>query len=408
MAFAIYRKFVFGPSFMIWCLKNRIDRNFIKNLSPVKKIMKYKGQGNIMDDCRGCAAKISQTILNSSLIDADLDSFATSPEDSVEIYKSGKDIILQSVDGFPALISDPWLNAKITTLHACSDLWACGAKLSSAQALISLPKVEKDYQKYLFSQALKGIKSTIEDQGGKLIGGHTFESRSLFNKPHTLGMEISLTVQGVLKNGAKSWLKSGMQIGDILLMSRPLGVGIYFAGQMQNKNLIERSDEITKILATSQQYLIEQIYLFEEQFGTSLVNAATDITGYGFMGHLKEMVDSSNLFRNQNNLEPIKVILDASAFKAYPGVLDLIRKNIKSTLFESNKEIIEPIFKKNCIDRIISFSSENSINKETLSETISLLLDPQTCGPLLISCNPKFESILKDNWYKVGEVIKGN
>ena len=51
-----------------------------------------------------------------------------------------QDIILQSVDGFPALISDPWLNAKITVLHACSDLWACGVKLSSAQALISFQK----------------------------------------------------------------------------------------------------------------------------------------------------------------------------------------------------------------------------------------------------------------------------
>ena len=158
-------------------------------------------------------------------------------------------------------------------MHACSDLWACGAKLSSAQALISLPKVEKDSQNYLFSQALKGIKSTVEDQGGKLIGGHTFESRSLVNKPYSLGMEISLTVQGILNNGSKPWLKSGMQIGDILLMSRPLGVGIYFAAQMQNKKLGGSSDQIMKNLVTSQQHLIDQIYVFQEHFGESIVNS---------------------------------------------------------------------------------------------------------------------------------------
>tara|TARA_Y100000768_G_scaffold85319_1_gene61056 strand:- start:849 stop:1475 length:627 start_codon:yes stop_codon:yes gene_type:complete len=197
-----------------------------------------------MEDCRGCAAKIPQSILNKSLISAQLENSATSPKDSVEIYKNNQDTILQSVDGFPALISDPWLNAKITVLHACSDLWACGVKLSSVQALISLPKVGKDFQSYLFTHCLKGIKTTVEEQGGELIGGHTFESRSLVDKPYSLGIDISLTVQGVLKNGAKPWFKSGMQKGDIILMSRPLGVGVFFAAQMQNINLKEISEEI--------------------------------------------------------------------------------------------------------------------------------------------------------------------
>ena len=62
-------------------------------------------------------------------------------------------------------------------------------KLSSLQASICLPKVENDFQSYLFSNCLKGIKSTVEEQGGTLIGGHTFESRSLVNKPYSLGQK---------------------------------------------------------------------------------------------------------------------------------------------------------------------------------------------------------------------------
>ena len=405
-AFAIYRNFVFGPSFFIWFLKHKIDLYFIKKFRS-KKLIMVKGEKNIsFYDCRGCAAKIPQVVLNKSLINSNLDSFAFSPEDSVEIYKNDEDTILQSVDGFPALVSDPWLNAKITTLHACSDLWACGAKLSSAQALISLPKVEKEYQSYLFSQCLQGIKSTVKDQGGEFIGGHTFETRSLVNKPYSLGIDISLSVQGILKNGAKPWMKSGMNDGDILMMSRPLGVGIYFASQMQNINNLGGSSEIMRNLVQSQQYLIDEIYLFQEQFRESLVNAATDITGYGFIGHLKEMVESSNLFRRSNNLEPVKVLLDLLAFKAYPGVFDLIRNDIKSTFFESNKEIFDKIYKGNHQKSIINFLNENSLDQHTFSERISLLLDPQTCGPLLISCNPKYENLLKDKWYKVGEVVK--
>ena len=405
-AFAIYRNFVFGPSFIFWILKHKIDLNFIKKFRSKRLIMKSSEKNISLNDCRGCAAKIPQFVLNKSLINSNLNSFASSPEDSVEIYQNGQDIILQSVDGFPALVSDPWLNAKITTLHACSDLWACGAKLSSAQALISLPKVEREFQSYLFSQSLQGIKSTVEDHGGELLGGHTFEARSLVNKPYSLGIDISLTVQGILKNGAKPWLKSGMNIGDILMMSRPLGVGIYFAGQMQNINMLGSSSEVINNLVKSQQYLLDEIYLFQNQFKESLVNAATDITGYGFIGHLKEMVESSNLYRQSNNLEQLKVLLDLFAFKAYPGVFDLIRKDVKSTFFESNKEIFDKIYKVNKQKRIINFLNENSLDQETFNERISLLLDPQTCGPLLISCNRKYENVLKDKWYKVGEVVK--
>ncbi|MBO8218511.1 selenide, water dikinase SelD [Prochlorococcus marinus] len=405
-AFAIYRNFVFGPSFFIWFLKHKIDLNFIQKFRSKRLIMLNGGKNISLNDCRGCAAKIPQFVLNKSLINSNLDSLASSPEDSVQIYNNGQDRILQSVDGFPALVSDPWLNAKITTLHACSDLWACGAKLSSAQALISLPKVEREFQSYLFSQCLQGIKSTVEDQGGELMGGHTYEARSLVNKPYSLGIDISLTVQGILKSGAKPWLKSGMNDGDVLMMSRPLGVGIYFAGQMQNINMPSSSSEIMKNLVKSQQNLIDEIYFLQDQFRESLVNAATDITGYGFIGHLKEMVESSNLFRETNNLEPIKVLLDLLAFKAYPGVFDLIRRNIKSTFFESNKEIFDKIYKRNQQKRIINFLNKNSLDKETFSERISLLLDPQTCGPLLISCNPKYENSLKDKWYKVGKVVK--
>ena len=68
-----------------------------------------------------------------------------------------------------------------------------------------------------------------------------------------------------MRKGAKPWQKSGMKEGDILLMSRPLGVGIFFASQMQNINLKISSFEIMKNLIKSQQYLIDQIYLFEDQ-----------------------------------------------------------------------------------------------------------------------------------------------
>ena len=91
--------------------------------------------------------------------------------------------------------------------------------------------------------------------------------------------------------------------------------------------------------------MIDEIYLFQNQFKESLVNAATDITGYGFIGHLKEMVESSNLYRQNNNLEQLKVLLDLFAFKAYPGVFDLIRKDVKSTFLNLIKKFLTKFIK---------------------------------------------------------------
>ena len=117
--------------------------------------------------------------------------------------------LLQSMDGFPALVSDPWLNGRLTALHACSDLWACGATVSSAMATITLPMVSADEQQELLVQTLAGIRSVLDEQGAELIGGHTMESRSASPTPASLGVQITLTVNG---NSPQSpWLKSGLR-----------------------------------------------------------------------------------------------------------------------------------------------------------------------------------------------------
>ena len=72
------------------------------------------------------------------------------------------------MDGFPALVSDPWLNGRLTALHACSDLWACGATVSSAMATITLPMIPTNEQQELLVQTLAGIRSVLDEQGAEL------------------------------------------------------------------------------------------------------------------------------------------------------------------------------------------------------------------------------------------------
>ena len=401
-AFAVYGQFIIGPNINFRRLKNKLDNDFLAKLKP--PVMRFDStKENI--DCRGCASKISQDNLNKALKNSQLINFIDNTEDASEIFQNEKEIILQSIDGFPALVSDPWLNARITTLHACSDLWACGAKLSSAQVLISLPKVNDEFQNYLFSQSLKAIKFTVEELGGELLGGHTFETRNFVAKPYEFGMDISLSVQGIIKNGKKPWKKNGLKSGDILLLSKPLGVGIIFAAQMQNINLLNSTNLLYESLRTSQQILVDQIYQLQDNLGENVINAATDITGFGFIGHLKEMIKSSNIQRKIHNLNEIKAVLNLMAFKTYPSVMELIRKGVKSTLFDGNKKIYDEIVEKEFAQREIIFDvEENLITREISSDKIELLLDPQTCGPILISCKPKYEKYFKNNWYKVGRI----
>ena len=404
-AFAIYRNKVFGPYYFFWLLKKNIDNNFINKLTveqmQVTNILETEQQ----DDCRGCASKISQQVLNSSLRTSRLSEFAEFPEDASKIFENEQKFLLQSVDGFPALISDPWLNARITTLHACSDLWACGAKVSSAQVIVAIPKIDIEYQDYIFTHILYGVKSTVENLGGKILGGHTYESRNIINRPYPLGVDLSLTVQGIVKKGFGTWKKSGMKEGDSLYMSRPLGVGIFFAAQMRNINLFRSNSFVMENILMSQQFLIDEINDLQDKIGDKLINAATDITGYGLIGHLLEMINTTNLSRKNQNLSPLKVNLNLSSFRAYPGVFDLIKMGIRSSLYESNKINFYEKISRNINKKTITFSQSNSFDSNQYTEIIDLLIDPQTCGPLLISCNSKYEKYLSPTWYKIGEVI---
>ena len=109
--------------------------------------------------CRGCAAKLPAAPLESALKKAGFQSLSNEPEDATPLPEtndlSGNDV-LQSVDGFPALISDTWLNGRLTALHACSDLWASGAKVRSAQAVVTVPLTSSFLQEELLKQTLAG------------------------------------------------------------------------------------------------------------------------------------------------------------------------------------------------------------------------------------------------------------
>ena len=232
-AWALWGPFMLGPHPLLWRWKQRIDRRFMQRFQPSAM---SKAEASADGDpmlCRGCAAKLPAATLEAALSTAGVGGLATAPEDAAVVPTKAQGQgapLLQSVDGFPALISDPWLNGRLTALHACSDLWACGASVQSAQAVVTLPLTPPSIQQDLLAQTIAGIRSALDPQQAVLIGGHTLEDRNPAPDPCSLGLQLVLSVQGSPSHSL--WPKRGLQAGDQLLLSRPLGTGVLFAAAM--------------------------------------------------------------------------------------------------------------------------------------------------------------------------------
>jgi selenide,water dikinase len=257
------------------------------------------------------------------------------------------DLLLQSVDGFPALVRDPWLNGRLTTLHACSDLWASGAVVKSVQALVTVPEGSETVQEELLLQTLAGVRSVLDPMGAELIGGHTTEGRD------GAGLGLALTVNGTVRP-EMHWRKGPLQPGDVLILSRPIGTGVLFAGAMAGECKASWIDQALEVMQQSQAPLVEIL-------AAHGCRACTDVTGFGLLGHLLEM------------LQGCRVLLNADAIQALPGALTLLEQGQESSLAPANAKALSQL-------------GEGSAVMPTTRVTaaqLGLLIDPQTCGPLL-------------------------
>ncbi len=361
-----------GPFALLWTLKQQIDRSFMAGFNQQASMEATEPMA-----CRGCAAKLPSRPLNAALSQAGLKS---QPEDAANL--GGTPALLQSVDGFPALVSDPWLNGRITTLHACSDLWACGAVVTSAMAVVTLPSIHPSEQQELLHQTLAGVQSVLVEQGASLIGGHTLESRSSTPSPTTLGLQVALSVNGQCST---PWSKGGIQPGDALLLSRPLGAGVLFAAAMAGVAKPMDVEAVLNTMNQSQHHLVAEL----QNHGAD-IHACTDVTGFGLLGHLGEMVQAS---------KSISIQLWPDRIPAHPGALDLLEQGLASSLAPANR------------DAWSWLEGPIRLTQSPSQACLELLVDPQTCGPLLVACTAAAAECLtaKDSaWIQVGTAGSGH
>ena len=262
--------------------------------------------------------------------------------DDAAIFRlsSGK-LILQTVDFFTPVVDNPYQFGQIAAANSLSDIYAMGGKPSFALNVVGFPI--NDLPKSVLTKILQGGADKAEEAGIPIVGGHSIDDKE---------PKFGLVVTGEIEE-KDIWRNSGASIGDVLLLTKPLGTGIITTAikkGLANKKVINDAVESMAMLNKDAAQLLRRLN----------VNSVTDVTGYGLLGHLGEICSSSQVSARINfqNLEFLNGTEELAKSGIIPGGT---RRNLK---FTQDK---------------VEFDSR-------LSETQRLLLsDAQTSGGLLVS-----------------------
>lgn len=297
----------------------------------------------------GCACKIQPQNLEKVLknlpqvIDPKV-LVGTDTSDDAAVYKLTDDLALvQTLDFFTPIVDDAFQFGAIAAANALSDIYAMGAKPIFALNIVGFP--EDTLPLEVLEQILLGAQSKAEEAGIPILGGHTIE-----DPEPKYGMVVSGLVHPdkLVKN-------TGARVGDVLVLTKPLGTGIISTG-------IKRGVVSEKVKNRAIQVMSSLNKVAAEVMEKYHVSACTDVTGFGLMGHLKEMVESSNIL----------VEIEYAAVPFIESTKDLAAAGIIPGGTFNNRDFV---------DKIVDFGA--------LSRTAQLLLcDAQTSGGLLIALPP--------------------
>ncbi|MFN7678328.1 MAG: AIR synthase-related protein, partial [Cyanobacteriota bacterium] len=179
------------------------------------------------------------------------------------------------------------------------------------------------------------------------------------------GLAITLTVNG-LAPAHRHWGKGPLRAGDVLVLSRPIGTGVLFAAAMAGDSCGPWLEAVLPQLDQDQSALVPLL-------AAHGCRACTDITGFGLLGHLGEMLACSIPPEDLPAPRPVRVVLDGAASPAFPGALELLARGWASTLAPANAEALA----------LLGGSVGLAGGEAPDGALRGLLIDPQTCGPLL-------------------------
>lgn len=359
-AIAAWGNFGTGASSLLWHWKDKIDRQFMQRFSQLPQMEQSPHTSPHLlippsphipispMRCAGCGSKVGSTVLERVLqrldrieTNSDIVIGLDAPDDAAVVQVPAGKLMVHTIDYFRALVNDPFIFGQISANHCLSDIFAMGATAQSVLAIASIPyAVESKIEEILY-QLLSGALEVLNQAQIPLIGGHTTE-----------GLELGF---GLSCNGLASpnqlLRKAGMQPDQVLILTKPLGTGTLFAADMR---FLAKNCWIDGA--------IESMLLSNQAAAACLmqhrITACTDITGFGLLGHLLEMVKASG----------VNVELFLESVPVLEGAIETAQKGIISSLHPENSKF-----------------SRHIANLEQVSTQAiyPILFDPQTAGGLL-------------------------
>lgn len=330
----------------VWRWKHRIDSNFIQRFSQLPSMKPEPGTEAAMR-CGGCGAKVGNSILQRVM--ADLEPLAKddiaiglkAPDDAAVINPPPGKSLVQTVDYFRSFFDDPYLVGRIATNHCLSDIYAMGATPHSALAIATLPHQSEQLLEDSLRQLMQGAMESLKQQQTSLIGGHSSEGAEL---------GFGLAVNGFI-DAEKILSKNLAASGQKIILSKALGTGTLLAANMHNAAQGRWID-----------YAIEQMLVDNSKAAQLLyqhgAGACTDITGFGLLGHLLEILRASAMGAN----------IHLNALATLPGAEHCLQQQWLSTLHPQN---------------LISARSLINGRRFKNHPLFNILFDPQTAGGLL-------------------------
>jgi selenide,water dikinase len=301
--------------------------------------------------CGGCGAKVGANILSRALGSlqpverTDVLIGLHSPDDAAVVRVPPGMAVVQTVDFFRAFIDDPYLFGKVAANHALGDIFAMGGEPQTATAVVTVPPGLENKVEDLLTQMMGGAIEVLNAAGCALVGGHTGEGAEL---------ALGFAINGLIDEKMDSVMrKGGMQPGDVLLLTKPMGTGTLFAAHA-------RHAAKGRWIAAALQSMVQSNQQGAAILRTHGATACTDLTGFGLLGHLVEMTRPSG----------VDAELNMSTLPLLDGAVDCVKAGIVSSLQPANVRL------RRALRNADEFVSD---------PRYPLLFDPQTAGGLLAS-----------------------
>ncbi len=297
----------------------------------------------------GCAAKVAALELRRILAQVRFPPappellIGTGTFDDAAVYKISADqALVQTLDFFTPIVDSPWQFGRIAAANALSDVYAMGGIPATAMAIFAFPMATLDTS--VAVEVLQGASDVIAESGAALVGGHTIDDDTL---------KFGLSVTGFV-HPDRIWSNAGAQIGDVLLLTKPLGTGTLTAALKRSEvTEAEIQDGIDSMC------LLNNIVGLLPSELLPAIHAATDITGFGLAGHALNLARASG-----KTLQ-----IDSTKLPRFERAMEFLAKGFLTKAHRTNAEYVK---------NHVTFEQNEPLLQQ-------LAYDPQTSGGLLLS-----------------------